>query len=67
MVVKMNVNFQSATIISSSNSVQLKEEKQRCIYTDKLQLVRRPLAEKSDSKLQQTHKKSHVHFVTYNF
>lgn len=56
--------LQSSPIQTQSN---WRKRNSDAIYTDKLQLVRRPLAEKSESKLQQTHKKSHVHFVTYNF
>lgn len=47
MVLKMNTSFQSAAIISSSNSDQPKEEKQRSIGKDKLRLARRPPAELS--------------------
>lgn len=46
MVVKMNMGFQSAAIISSSNSDQPKEEKWS-IGKEKLQLARRPSAELS--------------------
>ncbi|RLW04456.1 hypothetical protein DV515_00005792 [Chloebia gouldiae] len=45
MVVKMNKSLQSSAIISSSNSDQLKEEKQQSIGTDKLWLARHPPAE----------------------